>query len=309
MIGVLTGFAIIGFIIAVGYGVGRSGIAGPGAQHSLNRVAFFVATPALLFTVLAKADLDVVFSAFLLASASAVAVAAILYLIVARVLFRRPVAETTIGAASASYVNANNIGLPVAIYVLGDAQLVAPVLLLQLLVLAPTTLTILDISSRGSASVVGILTQPLRNPMIIASMLGILIAVTGLQVPDAVYEPFRLIGGAAIPIVLMAFGMSLVGRKPLAPGSGRGEIIVASVIKTVIMPLAAFLLARFAFHLDADQTFAATVIAGLPTAQNIFNFASRYERGVVLARDTVLITTVASIPVLLVIAALLAPGT
>jgi malonate transporter len=303
MIGVLTGFAIIGFIIAVGYGVGRSGIAGPGAQHSLNRIAFFVATPALLFTVLAKADLHVVFSAFLLASASAVAVAAILYLVVARVLFRRPVAETTIGAASASYVNANNIGLPVAIYVLGDAQLVAPVLLLQLLVLAPTTLTILDISSRGSASVVGILTQPLRNPMIIASMLGILIAVTGLPVPDAVYEPFRLIGGAAIPIVLMAFGMSLVGRKPLAPGSGRGEIVVASVIKTVIM------LARFAFHLDADQTFAATVIAGLPTAQNIFNFASRYDRGVVLARDTVLITTVGSIPVLLVIAALLAPGT
>uniref|UniRef100_UPI00292FF9E4 AEC family transporter n=1 Tax=Clavibacter michiganensis TaxID=28447 RepID=UPI00292FF9E4 len=91
MIWVLTSFAIIGFIIAVGYGVGRSGIAGPGSQHSLNRVAFFVATPALLFTVLANADLHVVFSALLLTSARAVAVAAVPHLVLARVLVRRHV--------------------------------------------------------------------------------------------------------------------------------------------------------------------------------------------------------------------------
>ena len=47
-------------------------------------------------------------------------------------------------------------------------------------------------------------------------------------------------------------------------------------------------------------------VSALPTAQNIFNFASRYDRGVVVARDTVLITTIAAIPALVIIAALLA---
>jgi predicted permease len=48
------------------------------------------------------------------------------------------------------------------------------------------------------------------------------------------------------------------------------------------------------------------VLAALPTAQNVYNFSSRYERGEIVARDTVLLTTILAIPVLVVIAALLA---
>lgn len=308
MSGVLIGFAIIGFVILVGFVVGRVGIAGPAAHFVLNRFAFFVATPALLFTVLAGADLRVVFSSFLATAALSVVGAVLLFVLISRLAFRRSVAETTVGAAASAYVNANNIGLPVAIYVLGDPQFVAPVLLLQLLVMAPITLTVLDTATRGRASVVSLLTQPLRNPMIIASMLGVVVALTGVRLPDAVFEPFVLIGGAAIPIVLISFGMSLNGQRPLAAGTGRRDVIVAVAIKSGIMPLFAFLLGRFVFALDAEQLFAVTVIAALPTAQNIYNFAARYERGVTIARDTVLITTFASVPVLLVIAALLAPA-
>jgi predicted permease len=52
--------------------------------------------------------------------------------------------------------------------------------------------------------------------------------------------------------------------------------------------------------------FASVVLAALPAAQNVYNFASRYEQGVALARDTVLLTTILSVPVLVVVAALLA---
>ncbi|MDQ1550360.1 MAG: malonate transporter, partial [Microbacteriaceae bacterium] len=45
---------------------------------------------------------------------------------------------------------------------------------------------------------------------------------------------------------------------------------------------------------------------GLPSAQNVFNYAQRYERGVTIARDTVLITTIGAVPVLVLVAALLA---
>ena len=43
---------------------------------------------------------------------------------------------------------------------------------------------------------------------------------------------------------------------------------------------------------------------GLPAAQNIFVNAVRYQRAVVLARDVVFLTTIASIPSIMVIAAL-----
>ncbi|NRG42070.1 AEC family transporter [Rathayibacter sp. VKM Ac-2835] len=305
MEGVLTGFAIIGTVIAVGYLIARFGLVPPEGRAVLTRIAFFVTTPALLFTVLARADVTVLFSSFLLVSLITVAIVAVLYLLASRLFFRRPVPETVIGTAAASYVNANNIGLPVAIYVLGDPQWVAPTLLLQLLLLAPTILTVLDVSTSGRASVTGILTQPLRNPMIIASALGLVVSVTGVQLPAPLLEPFSIIGNASIPLVLMAFGMSLRGQRPLEPGPGRIEVAVASLLKTLVMPATAYLLGRFAFALDAEHLFAVTVTAALPTAQNIFNFASRYDRGVAVARDTALVTTVTAVPVLIAVSLLL----
>ena len=306
--GVLVGFSIIGFVILVGYIVELLGIIGVGAGLTLNRVAFFVAAPALLFTVLSQADVAVLFSTFLLTTLCSVAVGATLYLVIARVFFHTPVAETVLGAASSSYVNANNIGLPVALYVLGSARYVAPVLLLQLLVLAPLILGLLDVSTRGRVSVRALLTQPLRNPMILASVAGALVAATGIVVPAAVMAPLELLGGAAIPMMLLAFGMSLHGERLLKAGSGRKRVAVASVIKVVVLPVVAYLFGRFVFGLDAAELFAVVAIAALPTAQNIFNFAARYDRGVVVSRDTVLVTTMASGPVLLAGAALLAPA-
>jgi predicted permease len=71
------------------------------------------------------------------------------------------------------------------------------------------------------------------------------------------------------------------------------------------MPLAAFALGRFVFGMEGHELFAIVVLAALPSAQNVFNYAQRYDRGVIIARDTVLITTVLCIPVLVVVALLL----
>ena len=51
--------------------------------------------------------------------------------------------------------------------------------------------------------------------------------------------------------------------------------------------------------------YAVTVLAALPTAQNVFNFAQRYDTAEVVARDTVFLTTVGSVPVLFGISLLL----
>jgi len=173
-------------------------------------------------------------------------------------------------------------------------------------VFAPIALTLLDVTSRGTVSLRSILTQPVRNPMIIASLLGILVDVLDIPVPAAVYQPFELLGGAAVPLVLMAFGMSLYGSRPLQAGHSRAEIATAVALKSVVMPVVAFAVARFAFGLEGHALFAAVALAALPTAQNVYNFAARYERGMPVARDIVLLTTLFAVPVLLVVAALLA---
>ena len=51
--------------------------------------------------------------------------------------------------------------------------------------------------------------------------------------------------------------------------------------------------------------FAVTVLAALPTAQNIFVHATRYRRAEVLARDSIFVTTLLSVPAIATVAALL----
>ncbi|MET0764845.1 MAG: AEC family transporter [Blastococcus sp.] len=152
MTGVLGGFAALVAVIAVGWVVGRMGILGVDAAGVLSRASFFVATPALLFLTLAEADTSAVLSPALVGTAGSAVLAALLYAGLARWRWRLRPAELTTGALASSYVNAGNLGIPVAVYVLGDASYVAPVLLFQVLVLAPVGLGVLA-GSRPSVGV------------------------------------------------------------------------------------------------------------------------------------------------------------
>ena len=55
--------------------------------------------------------------------------------------------ETVIGAFGSAYVNAGNLGLPIAAYALGNASLIVPMLLTQMLILQPAGLMALDLAT------------------------------------------------------------------------------------------------------------------------------------------------------------------
>ena len=71
----------------------------------------------------------------------------------------------------------------------------------------------------------------------------------------------------------------------------------------MVQPLAAYAVGRYALGLDTTQLLAVTVLAALPTAQNVFVIASRYERSTLLARDAIFVSTLASVPVVVLITA------
>jgi len=305
---VMLGFGIVALVIATGYGVGRLGILGDTALDVLSRASFFVFSPALLFIVLGQADIAQLFSNLLPVSALAALVALLTYVLIARFALHREVGSLTVGGLGASYVNSNNIGLPLAAYVLGDPALAAPVLLFQFIVMAPIALTILDITSTKKVSFGRIISQPVRNPLIIASLLGVVVSATNATLPFLLSEPIRLLGQAAVPSLLFALGLSLAGQRLWQVRSERIDSVIATVIKLVWMPLVAWLAGRFLFDLDAEALFTVVILASLPSAQNVFNYAQRYQVAVGLGRDTVVITTVLSLPVMLLVAFLLGPA-
>jgi len=311
--GVLAGFATIGVIIAVGFLLAHLKVLDVTAQRVLTRTAFYVASPALMITVLGSTDVRQLLSANLFASLGSVLVVAVVYVLLARLLWRRNAGDTVIGTFASAYVNAGNLGLPIAAYALGDAALIAPMLLVQLLVLQPTGLTVLDAITHAPSPgmsqgrlLLHRLSRPLRNPLALGSLAGLALAITGLKLPVAVSAPLGLLGGMAVPSMLIAYGISLrLGPRPGA-GEPPGQIAAIVALKLILQPLVAYLIGAYLVGLEGHALLAVTVIAALPTAQNVFTFAMRYGRGVILARDVIFVATVLSVPVIIGITWLLA---
>lgn len=96
--------------------------------------------------------------------------------------------------------------------------------------------------------------------------------------------PLDILGGAAIPMILLAFGMSLHGTRPLRRGEPRAAVGVASAAKLVVMPVVAFVVSHLVLGLDDAAVASAVTLAALPTAQNVDNYAARFGRGEILAQ-------------------------
>lgn len=304
VLGVFSGFAVVWAVILVGFFVGKKGILGPDARVTLNRLTFFVASPALLFKTLSESDpLSVLGPLLWVALISAFLIMGI-YILTTKWWFKRNLADQTVGAMSAATVNSANLGMPIAIYVLGDIGHAAPVILFQLAILTPINLAMLDAAtSKNPTTLRSIIGQSFRNPMIVGSLSGLAVALMQVEIPQVLKDPIDLIAGASIPAMLIAFGISLVDSRPLAKSSPfNKDVLVASAIKLILHPIVAWLIAAFIFRLEGELLLSAIVMASLPTAQNVFVNASRYNNGVTLAKDTVLITTIGAIPAMVAVA-------
>lgn len=312
MAGVLNGFAVIVALVALGWLLARSRVLGTDSRLVINRLVFYVATPALLLDSLARTTLDQVFTGVFVVSAVSAIVIAVAYVAIARLWLRRPAADLVVGALSAGYVNSANLGIPIALYVLGDLGFVMPLLLFQVVVLQPIAIAVLERAARadgedGGGGALAALLQSVRQPIVLAALAGVVLAALPWSPPDTLLEPVHLVGQISVPGALLVFGMSLYGVKVLEAGaSPRREIFLASALKLIAHPLLAYAIGAYLLGMRDHELLTVVVAAALPTAQNVLVVATRYGHGTLLARDSAVLTTLGALPVLLLVSALLA---
>lgn len=301
MASVLSGFFVITVIVVTGIGVGRSGILGPQGRFVLNRLCYFVGAPALVFTSLVDSDLSVVLSTNFGIAAVAALVTGAVGAVIARGVLHRSAADTIVTATSGALVNSANMGFPIAAYVLGDVAYALPVALLQMALLTPGFQFLLHSAVAGQRpSLRSFAANIAANPMIIGSALGLSVLLTGWRPPSWALEPVQVVAATSIPCMLIAFGMSLTASRPFSKEAGvRADIVLATVLKLAVMPLVAFACARWAFGVSGHELYQAVVLAALPTAQNVYVAAARYEVGEDVARDSALFTSLGTVVILM----------
>jgi malonate transporter and related proteins len=329
---ILSAFEPIWLFAGLGYAARRWRLLSEKAVTVLGWFVFHLAMPAALFVRLTKTPLAG-FNARPLGAfaASTVLVIGLGWYAAGRFFDRKP-GERAIWGMSGGYVNAANLGIPVAMQVLGSISFEVQVLLFQTLVVSPVILITLDrhaeaagrhadaagrhteaaarhseaaarrAEAAGRVRLWRTATVPFRNPIIVASALGITSSAVGFHPPSALLTPLTVLSMAALPAALIALGASLYRGEP-ALDVRTTEVSAITALKLVVQPAVACAIGLL-LHLPPALLLAVVVCAGLPTAQNSFVFAQRYGVGDAIAGRAVLVTTTLSLATIAAIATL-----
>ena len=117
----------------------------------------------------------------------------------------------------------------------------------------------------------GLVGEIVRNPLIIATVLGLAVNLAGLSIPQWLSPTVTRIGAASIALGLMTAGAGMQFQS-LARGKLLGGGLL--VIRHLISPVLAFVLAR-AFVLGGLETMILLTFSALPTASSCYVLAAR----------------------------------
>lgn len=283
-------------VIAVGYFSGRSGFFPDSAAAVLTKFVFYFALSAMLFRFAATQSLAEVLD-WAVVQAYLLGTMAVYLLATGVALLRgRGVQEGAVEAQCAVIGNVGFLGIPMLGLLLGPEALgpILMVLAVDLIVFGSLIVILITGARDGRVSPLILLTVLrglLRNPMIVAIVLGFAWSGFGVPVPGPLDAFLALLGGAATPGALFAIGASLASKST-------ERIVVAgwlSFAKLVLHPLAVAGVALWAFDLDPYTFGVVVAAAALPVAGNVYILAQHYGVAPQRVSASILISTVLSI--------------
>lgn len=247
----------------------------------VTRISFSISVPALLFSALAKAQLDP--DAFArLAGASALAYLAAglalwLLLRIAGLSARTWLAPLTFG-------NTGNVGLPVALFAFGEAGLAQAAVIFAVMACLSFTIGVWIVSGGGSPK------EAARQPIFYGAALGMVCALTGWQPPLFVMRSLELAGQMAIPLMLVTLGVS-VARLTVR---GTGPAIVLSVMRIGVCGVAGWAAAE-ALGVEVAGMHSLVLQMIMPVAVTSYLMAERYAAEPERVAGAVVVSTLISV--------------
>jgi malonate transporter len=295
---ILNVVAPVFIVVGAGYAAVRAGIVGDDPIDHIMNFAIRFAIPCLLFRATSTIDLAVAFDWRLLLSYYGAAIGgfALAYLVVRKGFKRRP-GEAVGIAFGALFSNLVLLGLPISERAWGSDGMTPSFALVS--VNAPICylvgITTMELLRADGRSLVGtsriVLGAIFRNSLMIGILLGFIVNLSGLALPDALVGAIELMARASLPVALFALG-GLLTRYQLSRSLGEAGVI--SVISLILQPALTWLLA-WQLQLPDATTRAIVLMAAAAPGLNAYLFATMYNRGQDSAASSVLLATLMSL--------------
>ena len=280
-------------VMALGYGTRRLGWLRREEISTINKIAFRIFLPCLLYYNIYCSDLSGSFDPLLMAYA----VGGVL------LTFGRALGYTLLteklperrGVLIQGMFRSNYVimGIPVATALLGADQLGTVSILIAVIVplFNMLAVVVLEVFRGQKPKPLHILCQIAKNPLVIGSVLGILTLVAGIRLPHILEQTIQSVSAIASPLQLFLLGafFQFSGLKTY-----RRELVTVSIAKLIVSPglflgLGALLGFRGVAFVSLIGIFAS------PTAVNSFTMAQQMGGDAELAGDIVVTTSAASI--------------
>lgn len=269
--------------VLIGWLAVRVKLLGSQDAKALTSAFLYIFLPALIVGHLATQDLAELFDLrFIFATAALMALIYAVVFFFNRLVLRRSMATSALAAFACSKFNAMVVGLPLLLVAIGHQAIIAVVinLLIGYFTILPVTLFLLEIgkaqqagSGTGYAAVLGsALRHVAMDPLVLSALAGFLIAALHVGLPGWLSESLTIIGAAAIPVPLVAVGMT-IGASTV--NESIREAVWVTLVRVVASPILAIAFARL-FGLSPLYSIALVISFSLPTAKMAFALAEKH---------------------------------
>lgn len=280
-------------VMALGYGTRRLGWIRREEISAINKIAFRIFLPCLLYYNVYCSDLSGSFDPLLMAYAEG-GVLLTFGLSLGYTLLTEKLPERR-GVMIQGMFRSNYVimGIPVATALLGADQLGTVSILIAVVVplFNMLSVVVLEVFRGQKPKPLHILGQIAKNPLVIGSVLGILTLAAGIRLPHILEQTIQNISAIASPLQLFLLGafFQFSGLKTY-----RRELVTVSAAKLIVAPglflgLGALLGFRGVAFVSLIGVFAS------PTAVNSFTMAQQMGGDAELAGDIVVTTSAVSI--------------
>lgn len=254
-------------VIAIGWLARRRGLLPPEFLAAANRLVFYLAIPAMVFSAIARASLEVHFKPLVAAVTLGTMLAACGVAWLAALAVKMEPRLRGAFIEDSFHGNQGYIGLAVALYFLGPEGLARASILTGFMMILNNSLSVavLQLHVEGGARGPGGVAAAARmakNPVILSALGGLLVSAAGVGLHPVLERSLAILAGMALPLALLIIGASLsfeLMRSRLA------AVLGSSLIKLLLMPaigLAAFL----ALGAAAEDFLPALILLATPTA-------------------------------------------
>jgi predicted permease len=286
-------------LIFAGWFTRRIGVLGPHATSELNRFVVWLALPALLFGIVAKAQWSQIWQPGFIAAFGLSSLCIFALTVAFRLRRPRHLADATIDALNAGYANTGFMGFPLVLVALGQSALALTLTatILTACVLFALAIVLIEVGlqkeQRRMALVRKVGGSLARNPLLVAPAVAFVFPITGLSLPTPAASFINLLGAAASPCALVALGL-FIGERRRATRDLRSAGLLTA-LKLFAQPALAWIFAVPVFHLAPLPAETAILLAALPTGTGPFMLAEFYRREASVTSNVVLASTIGSV--------------